>query len=96
MSWNVRVSNKVIKNLGKLPKGINKIIQVLLAEIKIYGPYRSNWPNYGKLTENFYHCHLKKGNPTFVAVWKIINKKEKIIEVIYVGTHEKADYKRLH
>ena len=61
MSWNVRLSNKAIKNLGKLPKGINKIIQVLLAEIKIYGPYRSNWPNYGKLAKNIYHCHLKKG-----------------------------------
>ena len=63
MSWNVRLSNKAIKNLGKLPKGINKIIQVLLAEIKIYGPYRSNWPNYGKFVENIYHCRLKKGNP---------------------------------
>jgi len=96
MLWKVRLSNKAIKNIGKLPKKINKILQVLLAELKIYGPYRANWQNYGKLAESVYHCHLKKGNPTFVALWKIIDKKRKCVEVIYVGTHEKADYDQLH
>ena len=38
------------------------------------------------------HCHLQKGRPTYVCCWEVINKKRKIIEVYYVGTHEKAPY----
>lgn len=56
------------------------------------GPYRSNWPNYGPLEENEFHCHLKKGKPTYVACWRISDKDKKIIEVYYVGTHENAPY----
>jgi len=64
----------------------------------ILGPYRSNWKNFGPLhkgkgiPEGAFHCHLKKGKPTFVACWQIISKKEKTIEVFYVGTHENAPY----
>jgi len=42
-----------------------------------------------------YHCHLKKGKPTYVAVWKVTDKKNRLVEVRYVGTHEKADYGRI-
>lgn len=69
--------------------------QLLLNEMELRGPDAHEWPNYGKLFENCYHCHLKKGNPAYVAVWKVISKKDKIIEVTYVGTHEKAHYDRL-
>ena len=45
-----------------------------------------------KKTEDKRHCHLIKGRPTYVCCWAIINKQKKIIEVYYVGTHEKAPY----
>ncbi len=52
---------------------------------------RGNWPNYSKLGDGRHHCHLKKGNPTYVAVW--IEEQDRItVEIIYVGTHEKAPY----
>ena len=35
---------------------------------------------------------IKKGNPTYVAVWKEIGEEIQIVEVAYVGTHEKAPY----
>ena len=95
MVWDVRLNTKARKNLQRLPAKIEKIFQALLAELKIYGPNRRDWPNYGKLSENCYHCHLKKGNPTYVAVWKVISKKDEIIEVTYIGTHEKAHYDQL-
>jgi hypothetical protein len=38
------------------------------------------------------HCHLRKGRPTYVACWRIIDKKTKQIEVYYVGSHEGAPY----
>lgn len=65
---------------------------LLLKQLKLNGPFRSDWPNYGKLQDEDYHCHLKKGRPTYVSCWRIISKKHKIIEVYYAGTHENAPY----
>lgn len=61
-------------------------------DIEVDGPVRGDWPNYGKLASGRHHCHLKKGNPTYVAVWEVRDKKIKLVEVTYVGTHEKAPY----
>ena len=77
---------------GGAIKGIGETFQLLLKEIELCGPIMNKWPNYGKLFKNCYHCHLKKGKPTYVAVWRVVSKKEKIVEVVYVGTHEKAPY----
>ncbi len=51
-----------------------------------------NWSNYGKLGRNRHHCHLKKGHPTYVAVWEVKGYEIKLVEVTYVGSHEKAPY----
>jgi len=42
---------------------------------------------------NWASPHLKKGQPTYVAVWEVVDNKIKIVdvEVVYVGTHEKAE-----
>ena len=95
--WTVNLVGKARKNCKKIPKDIQEIFQVLLAEIKFTGPTKIRWPNFGKIkgAKNCYHCHLQKGNPTYVAVWKVLDKPKKIIEVTYVGTHEKAEYSRL-
>ncbi|KAF3363225.1 hypothetical protein PHSC3_000243 [Chlamydiales bacterium STE3] len=52
---------------------------------------RLNWPNFSKLKDLLYHCHLEKERPTYVACWRVY-KQEKLIEVYYAGTHEKAPY----
>ena len=95
--WTVNLTGKARKNCKKIPIGIQEIFQVLLAEIKISGPIRNRWPNFGKISgeKDCYHCHLQKGKPTYVVVWKVTDKPQKIVEVTYVGTHEKAEYKRL-
>lgn len=64
----------------------------LIGDIEKGGPVRGDWPNYGKLTGNRHHCHIKKGQPTYVVVWEVQDKTIKLVEVIYVGTHEKAPY----
>ena len=92
MAWTVTSKKKTQKQAQKLPADIKKILARLLIEIEIAGPFRSNWQNYGPLGKNRYHCHLKKGRPTYVAVWEIINKEIRLVEVSYVGTHEKAPY----
>ena len=94
--WMVKSTNKVDKQAKKLNNAVLLTLRSLLAELKIRGPALPDWPNYGKLhNKKGYdkrHCHLQKGKPTYVCCWQVINKQLRIIEVYYVGTHEKAPY----
>lgn len=93
--WKITLHKRIVKNLNKLPVEIQERFKALAIELKVMGPIRHQWPNYGKIRgiKDCHHCHLKKGKPTYVAVWKVPG--ENTLEVIYVGTHEKADYRRL-
>ena len=75
-----------------MPASIKDAVLALVMDIENAGPVRGDWPNFSKIGPNFYHCHLKKGRPTYVACWKMLDKNKRIIEVYYVGTHEKAPY----
>ncbi len=92
MNWTVNITKKVEKQRKKLPKTVDDALIFLIKEIEVDGPVRGNWSNYGKLGRTTHHCHLKKGNPTYVAIWEVTNKKIKLVEVTYAGTHEKAPY----
>lgn len=92
MEWIVRITGKVDKQSHKLPRSIVERLFVLMEEIRLSGPVRGNWPNYGKLGDGRHHCHLKKGKPTYVAVWEERDREIRLVEVIYAGTHEKAPY----
>lgn len=69
-------------------------VDLLTAELELLGPNRYNWNNYSKLTGTIqrYHCHVKKGKPTYVAVWEVVDDRVRLLEVTYAGTHEKAPY----
>lgn len=90
--WKVTTKKSVKKLRSRLPRNVCKSLVALMREMEIDGPVRGNWPNYGKLTDDIHHCHLKKGTPTYVAVWMVMDKEVRLIEVTYVGTHEKAPY----
>jgi len=92
MSWQLLIEKRVGRQIDRLPANVHKAALLLLRELEILGPVRGNWPNYGKLTPTRHHCHLKKGRPTYVAVWEVIGNQARLIEVSYVGTHEKAPY----
>lgn len=92
MIWTVTATNKVEKRFKKLPHKIKAVLYVLIAEIREQGPIRGNWSNYSSLGEKQHHCHIKKGHPTYVVVWEVTNKEIRIVEINYVGTHEKAPY----
>jgi mRNA-degrading endonuclease RelE of RelBE toxin-antitoxin system len=92
MVWTVTVSPKARKALAKLPQGIRNALVMLQRDIELHGPVRGNWRNYGKLGSRRHHCHLKKGRPTYVAVWDEREDHVRLVEVTYVGTHEKAPY----
>ena len=70
MGWTVNIHNKTRKGVEKLPEKVKRILVLLIAEMEAQGPVRGNWPNYSKLGVRRHHCHLKKGRPTYVAVWE--------------------------
>ncbi len=82
---------KKMERSGSKPS-VNDAIDALVLDMQKNGPNLPSWPNYGPLSKDEYHCHLRKGKPTYVACWRIINKQAKEIEVYYVGTHEQAPY----
>ena len=92
MSWTVTLTRHAEKQKVKLSRPLRQVLYALIGDIEAGGPVRGDWPNYGKLAEGKHHCHLKKGQPTYVAVWEVRDKKIKLVEVPYVGTHEKAPY----
>lgn len=92
MSWKVVFTGKARKQKEKLPLRVRELLLQLAREIETGGPVRGDWPNYSKLSVDLHHCHLKKGNPTYVAVWREERNEIRLVEVIYAGTHEKAPY----
>lgn len=95
MTWAVSMSGRVAKRIRKLPDGVRCAVEQLVRELADAGPVRVQWPNYGRIKgrAGCHHCHIRKGRPTYVAVWK--ECEAHVIEVVYVGTHEGADYARL-
>ena len=86
-TWTVELSTKATKQVNRLEQDHPKIYALTISltkDIELNGPIRKNWTNFGSLNqkhgipEDSYHCHLKNGRPTFVACWRIEDKKIKI------------------
>jgi hypothetical protein len=88
----VTATTKAKKQIPRLPESFMKNLVALIRDIEVDGPIRGDWPNYSPLGEDRHHCHIKKGRPTYVAIWEVTDKEVKLVEVIYAGTHEKAPY----
>ncbi|OGT41738.1 MAG: hypothetical protein A3F42_02025 [Gammaproteobacteria bacterium RIFCSPHIGHO2_12_FULL_37_34] len=96
MNWRVNFTNQAAKQARQLNERASLVLQVLVDNLKTKGPAPGmRWHHYGRLhgrkQEDKRHCHLIKGNPTYICCWQV-KKFEKQIEVYYVGTHEKAPY----
>lgn len=96
--WTVTATGKARKQKEKLPLDIQDALYFLISELQQFGPEQSAWYHYGKLAgkQDMFHCHLNKGKPRYVAVWKVTEKTAKLMEIRYVGTHENADYRRIN
>jgi hypothetical protein len=76
-NWNVDFSTKAGKQYLKLKRSgsrpsINDVIDLLVLDLQRRGPQLPDWPHFGSLEEGYFHCHLHRGKPTYVACWKII------------------------
>jgi hypothetical protein len=99
--WTVTFSNTAEKQKKQLPDDIRDNLFALVTELEWEGPDQAEWTNYGKLKgrkkgEDYRHCHLNKGKPRYVAVWRVQDMELQLMEIRYVGTHEKANYRRIH
>ena len=98
MKWKIEFTAKARKQVAKLSTQARDALRLLVLDLESRGPNPgSEWLNYSKLKGtkkqvDFRHCHLIKGKPTYVCCWAVIDKKSRVIEVYYVGTHEKAPY----
>ncbi len=94
MDWEVKFTKKAAKQLRELPEFVQNQVDALARQIEVEGPMQPRWKNFGKLkgSYNSYHCHVKSGRPTYIVCWAVTDKQVQIVEVYYVGTHEKAPY----
>lgn len=94
--WKVEMHRRVAKQVKLLPLEIQSTLRILVRDLKENGPRPlGRWKHDGKLRAchgDKRHCHLSAGRPTYVCCWEVINKSLRILEVYYVGTHEKAPY----
>jgi mRNA-degrading endonuclease RelE of RelBE toxin-antitoxin system len=92
--WKVKFSGKAARQVKRLPERFQDTVDALRRDIEANGPAASNWPNYGKLKgrPGYHHCHLNKGKPRYVAVCLVNEEEIRLVEIRYVGTHEKANY----
>lgn len=94
-TWKVLSTGAADKQALKLCESVVLQLRLLVMDLVTRGPALPGWPHYGKLhgtVGDKRHCHLQRRRPTYVCCWEVIDKKRKIIEVYYVGTHEKAPY----
>lgn len=81
------------KEYRQFEQDLKEILVALTNDLKLYGPNQANrWPHYK--VRPVHHCHLRVPGAQFqmVATWEVIDNVIKIIEVKYVGSHEKAPY----
>ncbi len=88
IQWTVTFSNRASKERKKMPPKIQVLVDLLALEIEKDGPLKKT----GNIPEGAFHCHLKRGKPTYVSCWWTVDKKNNHVEIFYVGTHEKAPY----
>ena len=95
--WQVLTTGKARKQKDKLPKSMRDVLYLLEKDLTAGGPELTGWPHFGKIVgkKDVYHCHLNKGKPRYMAIWKVTDREIRLIEVRYVGTHENADYGRI-
>jgi len=63
MKWTVTEKKNLNKRVRKLPEKVQNLLIALKKAMEANGPIRGDWPNFSALSDNRYHCHLKKGRP---------------------------------
>ncbi len=57
MQYEVRIKKKALRNLKKLPINVQKLLFLLIEDLKADGPIQKSWHNFSSLGKETYHCH---------------------------------------
>jgi hypothetical protein len=76
------------KGISKMPNTEQVLFDLLAYDLSEKGPVLPDWPNFSKLGNITYHCHLSR---KWVACWRHENDRIEI-EVYYAGSRENAPY----
>ena len=96
--WQVVFTSYSAKQAKRLTASVKEKLARLMGDLEQGGPIQKDWSHFGALKkgksipENSYHCHIRSGRPVYVVCWVVEDKKKRVIEVYYVGTHENAPY----
>jgi mRNA-degrading endonuclease RelE of RelBE toxin-antitoxin system len=58
MGYEVRIKKKVARGLERLPADVQKLLFLLILDLKSDGPIQKSWRNFSPLGKDRYHCHL--------------------------------------
>lgn len=87
--YKVFFSKKAAKGAEAMPHNQQDCLKVLVDELRLLGPVRSNWQSYGIIQgTRMHHCHLSY---RWVAC-SVETKAGIEVEVIYVGSRGNAPY----
>jgi len=94
--WQVDFSNSAGKQKAALSDSLRDVLYALKHDLEQKGPVQTSWRNYSQIVSatDFHHCHINSGRPRYVVVWKVVDLKEQIIEIRFVGPHGSVNYKR--
>ncbi|WP_298506330.1 hypothetical protein [uncultured Sphaerochaeta sp.] len=88
MNYIIKMSSKFSKVIREMPKNAKETLRHLIDDMKETGPVQPKYHNFSALGKQTYHCHLAYH---WVACWRC-EKDTWIVEVLYVGSREKAPY----
>ncbi|RPJ78964.1 MAG: hypothetical protein EHJ94_08705 [Deltaproteobacteria bacterium] len=86
--YQIYIKKRILKSVIKLPFSVQQKLSGLLSDLRETGPLQYEWPNFSRIGENQYHCHLSR---KWVACWQCENDSI-TIEVYYAGSRENAPY----
>lgn len=88
MAYRVTIRSTAERRLERMPDKVRKLFYLLAEDLRADGPIQASWPNYSRLGQDRYHCHLTRRH---VACWRCA-KHSTEVEVYYVGSREDAPY----
>ena len=87
--YEVLIKKKALKIIKGMPIAVQEKFRALVKDIENDGPVQKSWPNYSTVGKVSHHCHLSY---SWVAVWRLDENDNMIVEVYYVGSRENAPY----
>ena len=82
------MTKRALKGAAKMPRKQQTSLNLLIQDLTAYGPVQASWPNYSKLSDTEYHCHLSY---RWAVCWRTTGEVLRL-EVYYAGPRGSAPY----